>query len=50
MKVGLKWKVAFAIITLVALAGLFWKPVVDIPNTGEFLSEENIVNSDVAWI
>ncbi len=50
MKVGLKWKVAFAIITLVAFAGLFWKPVVDIPNTGEFLSEENIVNSDVAWI
>ncbi|WP_334126813.1 ammonium transporter [Empedobacter brevis] len=50
MKVGLKWKVAFAIITLIALAGLFWKPVVDIPNTGEFLSEENIVNSDVAWI
>ena len=44
MKVGLKWKVAFAIITLVALAGLFWKPVVYIPNTGEFLSEENIVN------
>lgn len=50
MKVGLKWKIAFAIITLIAIAGLFWKPVVDLPNTGHFLSEENIVNSDVAWI
>jgi len=50
MKVGLKWKVAFAIITIIAIAGLFWKPVVDVPGTGEFLGEENIVGSDVAWI
>lgn len=50
MKVGLKWKIAFAIITLIAIAGLFWKPVIDVPGTGEFLGEENIVGSDVAWI
>ena len=50
MKVGLKWKVAFAIIAIVAVTGLFWKPVIDIPNTGQFLSVDNIVNSDVAWI
>ena len=50
MKVGLKWKISFAIITIVAITGLFWKPVTDLPNTGMFLSEDNIVNSDVAWI
>jgi ammonium transporter, Amt family len=50
MKVGLKWIVSFSIITLVAIGGLFWSPIVDFPNTGEFLSEDNIVGSDVAWI
>ena len=50
MKIGLKWKVSFALITIVAITGLFWKPVTDLPNTGMFLNESNIVNSDVAWI
>ena len=50
MKVGLKWKVSFIIISLVAIGGLFWKPSVDFPNTGDFLGQENIVGSDVAWI
>jgi len=50
MKVGLKWIVSFSMITLVAIGGLFWSPIVDFPNTGEFLSEDNIVGADVAWI
>ncbi len=50
MKVGLKWKVSFIIISLVAIGGLFWKPSVDFPNTGDFLGQENVVGSDVAWI
>lgn len=50
MKVGLKWKVSFIIISLVAIGGLFWRPSVDFPNTGDFLGQENIVGSDVAWI
>lgn len=50
MTVGLKWIVSFCIITLVAVGGLFWSPISDFPNTGEFLDEENIVGADVAWI
>lgn len=50
MKIGLKWIVSFSIITLVAFGGLFWNPVTDIPDTGDFLSEDKIVGADVAWI
>ncbi|MBD3905212.1 ammonium transporter [Chryseobacterium sp. Ch-15] len=50
MKVGLKWKVSFVVICIVAIGGLFFRPDVDIPNTGNFLSEKEIVGSDVAWI
>jgi Amt family ammonium transporter len=50
MKVGLKWIVSFAIISLVAVGGLFWSPIADFPNTGEFLDESKIVGADVAWI
>lgn len=50
MKVGLKWIVSFSVITLVAVGGLFWNPAADIPDTGEFLSEDKIVGADVAWI
>lgn len=50
MKVGLKWIVSFTIISLVAIGGLFWSPIADFPNTGEFLSEDHIIGSDVAWI
>ncbi|MFL9833367.1 ammonium transporter [Chryseobacterium terrae] len=50
MKVGLKWKVSFVVICIVAISGLFFRPDIDIPNTGNFLSEEEIVGSDVAWI
>lgn len=50
MKIGLKWIVSFAIIALVAIGGLFWSPIVDFPNNGEFLSEDKIVGADVAWV
>nr|WP_315029037.1 ammonium transporter [uncultured Chryseobacterium sp.] len=50
MKVGLKWIVSFSVIALVAIGGLFWNPAISAANTGEFLSEDKIVGSDVAWI
>ncbi|WP_313092077.1 ammonium transporter [Chryseobacterium flavum] len=50
MKIGLKWIVSFVVITLVACGGLFWTPAVNLPDTGEFLSEDKIVGADVAWI
>lgn len=50
MKIGLKWVVSFSMIALIAIGGLFWSPFSDFPNTGEFLSEANIVGADVAWI
>jgi Amt family ammonium transporter len=34
----------------IAVGGLFWSPITDFPNTGEFLSEDKIVGADVAWI
>ncbi|WP_312993712.1 ammonium transporter [Chryseobacterium flavum] len=50
MKIGLKWIVSFVVIALVACGGLFWTPAVNLPDTGEFLSEDKIVGADVAWI
>lgn len=50
MKIGLKWIVSFSVIALVAIGGLFWNPTAEIPDTGEFLSEDKIVGADVAWI
>ncbi|ANF49515.1 ammonia channel protein [Chryseobacterium glaciei] len=50
MKVGLKWIVSFTTIALIAIGGLFWSPIVDFPNNGEFLGEDKIVGADVAWI
>ncbi|REC74807.1 ammonia channel protein [Chryseobacterium elymi] len=50
MKIGIKWIVSFSVITLVAFGGLFWSPIVDFPNTGEFLNEDKIIGADVAWI
>lgn len=50
MKIEKRWIVSFTVITLVALTGLFWQSPTDTANTGDFLSEDNIVGSDVAWI
>lgn len=50
MKISLKWKVAFAITTLIAITSLFWKTEIPTTNSGIFLSEDKIVGADVAWI
>lgn len=51
MKIGLKWIVAFTIISLIAIGGLFWsQPPADTPDTEIFLSADKIVGADVAWI
>jgi len=50
MKTGLKWKVSFVLISCIAVAGLLWPGSVQVPNTGGFLSEADIVEADVAWI
>lgn len=50
MKINKKWVVSFVIITLFSVAGLFWKNEIPMPNVGEFLSEDQIVGADVAWI
>ncbi|ASK32397.1 ammonia channel protein [Chryseobacterium sp. T16E-39] len=50
MKIGLKWIVSFTVISGVAIGGLFWTPATDLPNSGEFLSDDKIVGADVAWI
>lgn len=50
MKIGLKWIVSFSLIAVVAIGGLFWNPDTYISNKGAFLTEDNIVGADVAWI
>ncbi len=50
MKIEKRWVISFIIICLVSVAGLFWKTDVIEPNSGNFLSEKEIVGADVAWI
>ena len=50
MKIEKRWIVSFVVISIVSIAALFWKTEIPLENTGEFLSEDNIVGADVAWI
>ncbi len=50
MKIEKRWVVSFGVIAIISILGLFWPQVIDTPNTGGFLSEKEIVGSDVAWI
>ncbi|QCX52911.1 ammonium transporter [Elizabethkingia sp. JS20170427COW] len=51
MKVGLKWRVSFVIISLVALSSLWFSfNTVDTLSPESFLSADYIVGADVAWI
>lgn len=50
MKIERHWIVAFALIAVAAVVGLFWHTLSVAPNTGGFLSEDKIVGADVAWI
>lgn len=48
MKIEKRWIVSFSVITLAAIAGLFWQPATT--DSSLFLDEEAIVTSDVAWL
>jgi len=50
MKIEKRWIVSFVVITIISSAALFWKTEIPVPNSGEFLSEDQIVGADVAWI
>ncbi|UOE42386.1 ammonium transporter [Chryseobacterium suipulveris] len=50
MKIEKRWITSFVVITIISLAALFWKTEIPVPNSGEFLSEDQIVGADVAWI
>ena len=50
MKIEKRWVISFIIISIIAIVGLFWPNYQETANTGDFLSENNIVGSDVAWI
>ena len=51
MKKDKRWKIAFAIVTITAVAGLFWQPAT-ITNkiAAQFGTLNQIVPSDVAWM
>lgn len=48
MKIEKRWIISFALITIVAITSLFWTSSNDLKD--QFLSEENINTSDVAWL
>ena len=50
MKIEKRWIISFAIISIICISGLFWQSSDNSSTSGEFLSEENIVGADVAWI
>ncbi len=50
MKIEKRWIISFIIIAVVCISGLFWPGIETTNASGEFLSEENIVGADVAWI
>ena len=50
MKIEKRWVVSFIIISIVALMGLFWNSSADVQQMQNFLTEKDIVGSDVAWI
>lgn len=48
MKIEKRWVISFALITLIAITSLFWTGSNDLKD--QFLSEDNINTSDVAWL
>lgn len=50
MKIEKRWIASFVVITIISIAALFWKTEIPVPNSGELLSEDQIVGADVAWI
>jgi Amt family ammonium transporter len=51
MKIEKRWIVSFVIITLIAIAGLFWPKAVATPKIlSQFSNVDKIVPADVAWL
>lgn len=50
MKIEKRWVISFVIISIISVIALFWPEQHSLPRSGIFLSEDNIVGSDVAWI
>ncbi|NRS93720.1 hypothetical protein HNQ03_002811 [Chryseobacterium sp. 16F] len=50
MKIEKRWLFSFMIITCIAILGLFWKSEIDPIIAKNFLTENDIVGADVAWI
>ena len=50
MKIEKRWVVSFGVISLISIFSLFWPDQISLPKDGTFLSEDQIVGSDVAWI
>jgi ammonium transporter, Amt family len=49
MKIEKRWVVSFALISLIAILGLFWSPTKAIESI-DFISSDNIQAADVAWL
>ena len=50
MKIEKRWVISFVVISIVAIAALFWPEQTSLPLPGTFLGEDSIVGADVAWI
>lgn len=51
MKIEKRWIISFTIITIVAIAGLFWKPAAETAAmAAQFGTTDQIVPADVAWL
>ncbi len=50
MKIEKRWIISFIVIALVSFAGLFWPESEGFTHPENYLSEDKIVGSDVAWI
>ena len=50
MKIEKRWIVSFVIISIIAIAALFWPEQTSLPLPGTFLGEDSIIGADVAWI
>ena len=50
MKIEKRWVISFILISVVCISGLFWPEMVDSQTSENYLSEKDIVGSDVAWV
>lgn len=50
MKIEKRWVISFIIIAVVSIAGLFWPTHKDLLPASDYLTENDIVGADVAWI